>query len=314
MTMRATWMGAWLLAWGCAASPGASADGGPFGGRSDGAPSAEGTAFLTEYCETLLRCCTQAGLERTIADCRRRLPLGAGTHLPPTVVADCRAALAAARDAPDFCDRGAYHYLAGSGCTYALLPPQGGAPLGAPCENAVDCASSASAEVLCQPTLSGDAPMGRCIAVRRGALGEGPCVRTGVGFVDEVNPIDVAERVGVVCRAREGLRCDPETDTCVALGAAGSACVRDQDCLDQHVCRGSVCVARAALGASCADIACTLDAFCDPATQRCSPKGVARAPCAADVACHSGICRDGSCLAQPQTIEFGLFCAPPPSP
>jgi hypothetical protein len=196
----------------------------------------------------------------------------------------------------------------------------GTVPVGGACVSAQQCASATCETTACDGTTA--CCVGMCVAARVTVAEGGAC--------------------GLDATCATGTFCDFGTSTCKRRGGAGTACVSSIACASGLTCVTSagttprVCGAFALTGEDCrrTDGACDARAdFCDPATNKCVPRGlpgadcvatnvtsclpyarcdpmtlkcVARgvlgAPCAQGPDCSSGQCTNGACVARPARV------------
>jgi hypothetical protein len=161
------------------------------------------------------------------------------------------------------------------------------APPGGDCDSAADCAPAAAGQASCQPGAAG----GTCVVSKPGKLGD------SCAAVDSVQ---------TVCRPKDGLTCDGQSGTCVALGGDSAPCFYDGMCLATHQCDSttSQCVARPKLGEVCTTPTNCFDGYCASGT--CVALTAKGSACTYNEQCASGSCSGSLCVAN---IGFtALFC------
>ncbi|HEY5956628.1 MAG TPA: hypothetical protein VIV60_08750, partial [Polyangiaceae bacterium] len=223
------------------------------------------STYVTPYCAKLSECCVKAGfVAPTATACAdRELGFYDKSLLDGTASvndAGVKALLAAIQNT---CDQPSYGL-------YANLTV-GTLPVGSTCTDVTQCAGD---NVMCQIITT--ASTGKCIALSRGQLGSACASNCDNTSMCRFTLMGASPGSGTsVCWDEDGLRCDNDTGTCVALSGIGKAC--DFGTCGSHAdCYNDVCRAKGKLSESCADgRSCESTLICDGTTQTCVKMSIA---------------------------------------
>lgn len=269
---------------------------------SNGGGETDLESFSSEYCALLRPCCAAANLPTTMTGCRALISLsGQQGSYDANAAASCLAAnRQAASSSSTFCaDLGGTSVNA---VCKAVFAGKGGtrAP-GEACESSRECAEPADGlgEASCAVAFVDSRTERRCQVEIPGAVGTGPCSSTGA-------PTTIYD-----CEGTRNLRCESTTNTCVALGNPGDACVRAEDCAKPNYCNGGKCAAPVALGGDCTGQECGSAGYCD-ANRKCVASVPPGGPCEGGNVCGRGsFCISGKCAAEGASsqLAIALFCS-----
>jgi hypothetical protein len=227
-----------------------SPDVSPDMGRTDALSAAAQqyvTTFAAPYCSRLAACCAQNGFPTPGPGACEANELGfvkylddGSTVINPTTVQTILTQL------QNSCDQPSYVLLAST--------TKGTRAAGEPCDAVDQCASDPG---LC---LSG-----KCMAPPRGKAGDG-CAATCDDYTSCRWSTSEGKSPYAMCYEADGLRCDRESHTCVALNAVGAKCADFTECGAHADCSNEICVARAKLGADCGRTSCDSGLQCGSGT------------------------------------------------
>lgn len=194
-------------------------------------------------------------------------------------------------------------------CALPQCSIRGTLAAGTACANGVQC-SSGSCEVTGSGTPTTELQCGTCRSL---ATQGGDCTNAAcdVGlYCDSNNTCAPYVAQGGACTSTtpcaSGLICDNTSQTCVKPPTKGQACTTL--CAAPYACINSTCADRVGVGGSCpTGVECQANLTCNPQTQQCEQKPVAKAGEACGfvnnqlISCDSGlVCAGGTCAAPKQ--------------
>jgi len=267
--------------------------------------------FANRYCAELSPCCAAAGLPTDGATCRAFVSAYATSASFDASAADaCVDETHAAVNGSAGC-QGAEDDSATPSCAKVFASKSGTTAPGGTCTTDSDCAPASNGTVRCASIFVGTSSISKCQVDMVGKAGDSPCVGTKEGAVTSyvgTSSSDVPPQ-GYVCDVANGVFCDPTSGACKALANVGDSCA-DAQCVDAAYCDGTgKCVARIAVGASCAggEDTCVTTAWCDPTSGVCATKLAQGQACSDNRACSSGDCTNEKC-APADAIGLAFIC------
>jgi hypothetical protein len=215
-------------------------DGAPDTGRTDALSAAAQqyvTTYAAPYCARLAACCAQNGFPTPELAACEAVELGyvkslsdGSTVINPTAIQTILTQL------QNSCDQPSYVLLART--------TKGTRVAGEPCDSVDQCAD--------EPALCLN---GKCMVPPRGKVGDG-CAVTADDVTISKWTTSEGKSPYAVCYESDGLYCEYESHTCLALKAAGAKCLSSTECGAHSNCSGGICVPGAKLGADCSRISC----------------------------------------------------------
>ena len=264
--------------------------------KKDADPAA---AFIADYCDVYKPCCTAAGLPGDGKACRQMFASASSPQAKydSTQGDACLSGLQQQSSQPGFCEGS---IVPPSACARAF-----GGTAGSDCIQDSDCPPSTDGEVRCVSGAINGMPVRQCQVQSPGQAGSTPCVgsvRNGQTEYSGTVSGEIPAR-GYLCDAANGLRCDRDSGTCVALTANGAMCMLSTDCVAGDFCDATTgtCAARKPTGATCIDQAneCQDGSYCNATTMMCVPQLDVGGACTDNVQCRTSNCPDGTCQPTP---------------
>ncbi|MEO7113697.1 MAG: hypothetical protein ABI183_24880 [Polyangiaceae bacterium] len=292
------------------------------GGTGD---SSSASAFISSYCSYYGSCCGTQGLPSDGNQCRELLNFEVTGVYDATSGQACLDALksASSADAAWCVDQTASN-TTNAACNGAFGKTGGNVQPGGKCSGDSDCAAAPSGDsVACHDyynfTTSTDTRI--CQVETHGKAGDGPCLGTvktsnGATETDYQDQADAGmPSQGVYCFVSEGVTCDPQTYTCLALGQVGDPCTAEQ-CAPGANCNTSTdtCITAKATGSACTTTTeCAAGDYCDTTgTNTCTVQLNSGAACTTSPQCSSGSCSNGKCGAGLASLGLALLCGNAP--
>lgn len=273
------------------------------------------SGFVSEYCDLMMRCCSEAGYSSNPSQCKALLgALTSSASYSASNGEKCLAAMRAASSHPDFCkmdddildDGGACEKVFSEGGSSGSVQP------GGECESDSDCADSAQGEGECYHYWEDSASYQVCVIIAEGQAGSDPCIGTRNEDYTSYEGSGPPPEMGYVCDEADGLYCDSTSRKCVAFRAVGESCSYSERCGNDAYCNSEgVCAARLSAGSPCTSTygdECVETAYCDEDSMTCKQKLEGGAPCTSSDQCLSDWCVNDKCDAGG---DFGmdLFCS-----
>ena len=278
---------------------------------SDDDESSSGSAFISEYCQLLMPCCTQAGYSSDPGQCKALLTaaVSSGLEYNESKGEECLAAMRAASSDPDFCTKGP-----GDACDDAFSNGNSGTVQpGGPCESDSDCADSDQGKGECYHYYEDSASFEVCVIVADGQADSEPCIGTRNESYTMYNSSGPPPTLGYICDEADGVYCDSSSQKCVAFRAVGEACSYSDRCANDAYCTSeSVCALRLAVGSTCTSTygdECVKTAYCDEDTMTCKQKLEGGAACTSSDECLSGWCTNNKCDEESDNLGYGMLCS-----
>lgn len=227
--------------------------------------------FAQPYCTRLAECCAQSGFPTpALAACEQN-ELGFVKHLADgSSVIDPDSIRTILSGLTSSCDQPSYALLGST--------TKGTRQAGEACDDSAQCAGT---PVLCLK-LDG-ATSGKCTTPPRGKAGDG-CAVTCDDYTTCSWTTSGGKTPYAVCYDQDGLRCDSESSTCVAITAVGAQCDDFTECGEHAECSNGTCQAKKKLDADCGT-----GAYCDSGLQ-CTNTGDAIYKCRKYSIAWSGSC------------------------
>ncbi len=205
------------------------------------------TAYAAPYCSRLAACCAQNGFPTPQRAACEAGELGYVKSLDDgSAVIDRTVIQTILTQLQDSCDQPSYAVLART--------TKGTRAAGEPCDSVDQCES--------EPGICLNK---KCMVPPRGKAGDG-CAVTCDDYTSCKWTTSGGKSPYAFCDESDGLRCDRESQTCVALKAAGETCADFTECGTHADCSSGICVARVKLGADCSRTSCDRGLQCGNGT------------------------------------------------
>lgn len=279
--------------------------------------------FASTVCDNMGSCCQKSGFAYDPAKCKTALSAEISQILAMKDISyDAQAAgscLDAGKAAMLSCN--GFDQAATQACNKVFT---GKATAGQPCQDDLECAPVAGAQVYCENSSgSGGATgggTGSCVVHARGKKGDG-CDNTCTGSASSNSCFSFSGGVGGAggaggasstgtadCYTNDGLYC-AGNGTCSPLIAIGQPCPDYTGCVDGAYCdNNGKCAATLAAGSPCSSFdACKTGEYCtmgNGPSGTCATLKANGTACATSEECQSANCVSGKC--QPDTASTGI--------
>lgn len=271
--------------------------------------------FAEAYCDLLMPCCREAGLNSNPKNCRTWMAwAGSENSFDEAKGNACLAAMRAASSKPEFCTL-EDDVVEDDGACDEVFTSAGTVQPGGACEWDEDCADSPEGTGKCQTFYEGDVRRSMCIITADGKAGDAPCIATRSGSFTVFVGSGTPPLFAYICDEAKGVHCDKvgETYACVARPTLGEPCSNFESCVQTAFCDpiSDTCVDRLPPGEACTDDRqCVDSAFCEDSSNvwTCTAKRPAGATCTSFTECASGWCEDGKCDGGSANIGLQLLC------
>jgi hypothetical protein len=282
-------------------------DGAALGGASGAVGSAEEffESIARTLCSSIVGCCNSSGAAFDEARCLSvigstyaTLTTNAGqatyrydANMAAQCLADTRQALEPG------CESASLTNV--TSCRNVVV---GTLPAGAPCNATAECAHDASSGASCVSSSGGKI----CAVQRRVGAGDActqTCMQRGVALSCSGSGSQADEETR--CFENDGLYCS--NGTCTAKVQLGEACDDSHACVTDAECsfQTQTCVPLATAGTACfVDSDCRSDLYC--ANDTCERKVSVGGACTSTSDCAGGSCLAGRCVALSPTV--GFYC------
>ncbi len=194
--------------------------------------------FAEPYCTRLAECCARSGFPTPpLAACEQN-ELGFVKHLADgSSVINPDSIQTVLSGLTDSCDQPSYALLGST--------TKGTRQAGEACDDSAQCAGT---PVLCLKVDG--ATSGKCMTPPRGKAGDG-CAVTCDDYTTCSWTTSGGKAPYAICYDQDGLRCDSDSSTCVAITAVGATCSDFTECGEHAECSNGTCQAKKKLDADC---------------------------------------------------------------
>jgi hypothetical protein len=272
--------------------------------------------FNETFCGYIAPCCKQLNITSSgNMSCTELMNfLSMGAKYDSSKGNACLAEMKTEVDAGTFCNGNTGDTPSVCNEVYSSESKRGNKKPGDTCDLDDDCALPVQGQVSCAADFSTSPIVSKCQVRISGTAGSTPCAGTQDGDFYSGTGSDTFQSTITVCNTADGVKCDSQTSTCVALAGTGSRCGYTDDCLRSDYCNAtlSVCATRLTAGATCSATdtsPCGKDLYCATASKTCAPTLANGSACTSSGMCQSGYCST-TCQANPLATAFGLalFC------